>query len=184
MKWSIKVEKRFSHSKYVGYGGGGDIGTKIRKWLSHTTLWYRTLIILELDFVFTGLFRSLVPNQSHKRRERWLRWDHYYTMGPLFLAFVTVAPLFSNDHPSVTIWLSFNPVQWWYFCSQLFVCDILSYIFQCGFKMPGKHLVAHNSAKLIAIYFTRKYVRYEWLWLGFQFWEIHRFSFISLISIT
>ena len=134
--------------------------------------------------VFAGLFRSLVPNQSHKRRERWLRWDHYYTMGPLFLAFVTVAPLFSNDHPSVTIWLSFNPVQWWYFCSQLFVCDILSYIFQCGFKMPGKHLVAHNSAKLIAIYWTRKYVRYEWLWLGFQFWEIHRFSFISLISIT
>ena len=78
--------------------------------------------------VFARLFRSLVPNQSHKRRERWLRWDHYYTMGPLFLAFVTVAPLFSNDHPSVTIWLSFNPVQWWYFCSQLFVCDILSYI--------------------------------------------------------
>ena len=61
--------------------------------------------------VFAGLFRSLVPNQSHKRRERWLRWDHYYTMGPLFLAFVTVAPLFSSDHLSVTIWLSFNPVQ-------------------------------------------------------------------------
>ena len=130
--------------------------------------------------VFAGLFRSLVPNQSHKRRERWLRWDHYYTMGPLFLAFVTVAPLFSNDHPSVTIWLSFNPVQSWYCGSQwYFILYIPMWI-----QNAWKHLVAHNSAKLIAIYFTRKYVRYEWLWLGFQFWEIHRFSFISLISIT